>query len=120
MRCAFAVVLAMTLAACAGVERAASQPRYNSLLPGTIGVAVENRGADIVVIAVGTAAARAGVREGDRVVRCNGESVESARVFERQVLDSRPGSVMRLEIRRGDETRILDLPVEEMLMATLV
>lgn len=92
---------------------------YDSPLPATIGVAVATQGADVVVTAVRPdgAAARAGVRSGDLIQRCNGEPVKSAREFERRVLESRPGSVMRLEIGRDAGSRTLELPVEEIATA---
>jgi S1-C subfamily serine protease len=94
---------------------------YDSPISGTIGVVVANRDAAVVVTEVRTAsaAARAGIRSGDRIRRCNGDAVESAREFERKVLDSRPGTIMRLDIGRGDESYSVELPVEEILTATL-
>jgi S1-C subfamily serine protease len=110
-------------AACAGgvVDKPSAPVEYDSLLPGTIGLAFAASGRDIVVAAVrpGSAAARAGVREGDRITRCNGEPVENLRALERRVLDSRPGSAMRLELARGSETFAVELPVEEMVTAVL-
>ena len=115
------LVLVLT-AACAGdgakvpVVPAAT---FDSPIPGTIGVAVTNRDSAVVVVGVraGGAAARADVREGDRISRCSGRPVVDARDFERRVLDARPGSLIELEVVRGGESRRLTLPVEEILTA---
>lgn len=123
-----ALLVLMLSAACAGsgTDRAARaavpSPNYDSPISGTIGVAVANRNAEVVVIAVraASAAARAGIRSGDLIRRCNGKPVASAREFERRVLDSRPGTIMRLEIAHGAESTTVELPVDEILMATLV
>lgn len=125
MRSAFAIVLiALLSAACAGDGRdtsASSAEPHDSLIPGTIGIAVANQGADVVVSAVrpAGAAALAGIREGDRIRRCNGAPVANAREFERRVLDSRPGSVMQVELSRDGALRRVPLPVEEILTAVL-
>lgn len=114
---------ALLAAACAGsaVDKPSVPVQYDGLLPGTIGLAFAASGGAIVVAAVraGSAAARAGVREGDRVTRCNGEAVENLRELERRVLESRPGSAMRLELARGREIFAVELPVEEIVTATL-
>ena len=117
----FVLVLAAACAAGGGSPPATPQTDdgYNSLMPAGIGVAVATQGEDVVVTAVRPdgAAARAGVRAGDRIRRCNGDAVTSAREFERRVLESRPGGVMRLEIGRDAGTRTLELPVEEIATA---
>ena len=116
--CVFLLVL---IAACAsgGGAPTPKADGYDSLIPASIGVAVTTQGGDVVVTAVRPdgPAARAGVRAGDRIQRCNGEVVKGAREFERRVLESRPGSVMRLEIGRDAGTRTLELPVEEIATA---
>jgi S1-C subfamily serine protease len=125
MRATLASLLCIVLtAACAGGVTdvpAGVQARYDSLRPGTIGLAVAASGSDVVVVAVreGSAAQKAGVREGDRITRCNGEPVDSLRGFEQRVLESRPGTFMRLELTRGTEVRAVELPVEEILTAEL-
>jgi S1-C subfamily serine protease len=122
MRYASVFLLVLAAACAAGGGAPTPQPQADSddnPLPATIGVAVAAQGADVVVTAVRPdgAAARAGVRSGDRIHRCNGEPVKSAREFERRVLESRPGSVMRLEIGRDAVSRTLELPVEEIFTA---
>ena len=125
MRVPLAVLIVLGLtAACAGEgERSpALEPAtFDSPIPGTIGVAVDDRDSGVIVVGVraGSAAAGADVREGDRISRCNGAPVTSARDFERRVLDARPGSVIEVEIIRGSEWRRVSLPVEEILTAVL-
>lgn len=125
MRSVSATLLILILTvACAGDGRDTLAPRaerYDSPIPGRIGIAVANQAAGVVVVAVraGGAAARAGIREGDRISRCNGAPVANARQFERRVLDSRPGSVMQIELSRAGELRSVSLPVEEILTAVL-
>jgi S1-C subfamily serine protease len=115
------IVLLIFAAACAagGSAPAPHANGYDSVISGTIGVAVATQGEDVVVSAVraDSAAARAGMRAGDRIRRCNGEPVSSAREFERRVLESRPGTVMRLEVGRDTGTRVMELPVEEIALA---
>lgn len=118
-----ALLLVILTAACAGDGRKpAVEATYDSMIPGTIGIAVSNRDSGVVVVAVraGSAAARADIREGDRITLCNGEPVMDERGFERHVLDSRAGSLIELEIARGAQSRRVSLPVEEMLTAVLV
>ena len=121
MRTTLAVLLVLILtAACAGDGLKPEAPAtYDSPISGTIGVAVANGDAGVMIVGVraGSAAARAGLREGDRIRRCNGEPVANARELERRVLDSRPGSILELEIGRGAESRSVVLPVEEILTA---
>jgi len=121
MRTTLAALFVLILtAACAGegVKLPASAA-YDGLVPGTIGIAVTNRNSSVVVVAVrpGSAASRADVRVGDRINSCNGEPVTDEREFERRILDSRPGSLIELEIARGAESRRVSLPVEEIFTA---
>jgi len=54
------------------------------------------------------------VRVGDVVVRYNGEPISTPRQFYRLMVDSRPGSVAQLELRREGAVRIVDVPVEQL------
>jgi serine protease DegS len=105
---------------CAAVVTAcAEQPilsNDDSLLPGSIGVVVRQEPKILVVTAVRKdgPAARTGVRVGDIVRRYNGEALTSARQFYRLVLDSRPGSLARLELLRDGAVRVLEVPVEQL------
>jgi S1-C subfamily serine protease len=121
MRTTLALLCVLILtAACVGegVKPSLSEA-YDGLIPGTIGLVVTNSGSGVVIVAVrpGSAAARADVRTGDRITLCNGAPVTDEREFERRVLDSRPGSVLELEVTRGTESRRVLLPVEEILTA---
>ncbi len=123
MRLVLVVLLVLGLTvACAGDRlnrSSASSAPYDSPIPGTIGIAAANQDGGVVVVGVreGSAAARADVRVGDRIRRCNGEAVANARELEQRVLDSRPGSVVELEVGRGAQWHNVALPVEEILTA---
>lgn len=105
----------MALAACSQAQVDPFE-RHESVVPGTIGVAVREENAKVVVAAVGRAgpAAQSGVRVGDVVVRYNGEEVRGARHFYRLVVDSPPGSVARLELVREGTRRFVEVPVEQL------
>lgn len=113
MRALCAAAMLAALAACA--QPVAPSPPEDSLMPGTIGIAVRQQGDAVVVSAVrpGSRAAAAGVRTGDVVVHYNGEPVATTRGFYRLVLDSRPGSMARLELRRAGVLESLEVPVEQ-------
>jgi S1-C subfamily serine protease len=102
------LVLAVLLAACA---QAPVQDPTDSVVPGTIGVIVRQDGSAVVVSAV-----RKGneVRVGDVVLRYNGEAVGSPRQFYRLMVDSAPGSVVRLDVLRGGAVHTLEVPVREL------
>lgn len=116
------LLLLAGLAACAPAKTAAPEPPVaeGSVVPGTIGVAVERSGDAVVVSAVGRAAERAGIQIGDHVVRYNGQPIRDVRQFERLVLDSIPGSLVRIEVSRGGATRRVELPVEQIRTAERV
>jgi S1-C subfamily serine protease len=88
-----------------------------SILPWLL-LAVAAMGAFVAAVRPGSAAARAGVHGGDRIARLNGEEVTDARQFEQRVLDSPPGSVLRLDLFFGNRTRTIELPVEEISTAS--
>ena len=48
------------------------------------------------------------------MLTCNGEAVTIARQFKRLVVDSPPGSEVRLELLRAGTVRTLDVPVEQL------
>jgi S1-C subfamily serine protease len=108
------------IAACAEDPVRAPPPSvsFDSPLSSSIGIAVAPMGRDVVVVAVraGSAAARAHLQPGDRM-RLEGEQLTDATDFERRVLDAKPGTVMRVEFSRGTQTRVVELPVEELLLA---
>lgn len=110
----YAAAMLAGLAACAQAPTQAPIVQNDSVVPGTLGVIVREQHADLVVSAVAQAAAGAGVRVGDVVVRYNGEAVAGPRHFYRLVVDSPPGSTARLEVRREGELRTLEVPVREL------
>lgn len=107
------IVCAALMSACAQPPAA---PEGDSVVPGSIGITVQQERSALVVSAVRNdgPAARAGVRAGDIVLRYNGEVLTSSRDFYRRVLDSRPGSVARLELLREGAVQAIELPVEQL------
>ena len=103
-------MLAAVLAACAQAPALVQAPA-DSVVPGTIGVIVRQEGSAVVVSAV-----RKGneLRVGDVVLRYNGEAVGSPRQFYRLMVDSAPGSVVRLDVRREGTVHTLEVPVREL------
>lgn len=100
-------IAAMLLA----VGACAPAPVQDSVVPGTIGVAVRQERSNVVVSAVRKTSP---ARVGDVVLRYNGEAVASPRHFYRLVVDSPPGSVARLEVMREGAVRTLEVPVREL------
>jgi serine protease Do len=82
-----------------------------SVVPGTIGVTVRQDGSAVVVSAVRKGSE---VRVGDVVLRYNGEPVGGPRQFYRLMVDSVPGSRVRLEVLREGHERTLEVPVREL------
>src|SRR5690242_2946004 len=122
-----ALIVATTFvftAACAGDPARAPEPAvyFESPLSASIGIAVAAKGTDVVVVAVraDSAAARANAQAGDRILRLDGVQPTDAADFERRVLEAAPGSVARVELTRGTQTRVVELPVEELLLAVRV
>jgi S1-C subfamily serine protease len=79
-------------------------------------VVVRDELSRVVVAAVGerSPAAELGVAVGDVVLSCNGEAVVSSRQFNRLVIDSPPGSEIKLQLLREGAVRTLDVPVEQL------
>lgn len=104
------------LAACAQPPVPQVAVPKGDVVPGTIGVVVRDEQSRVVVAAVKhhSPAAQRGVEVGDVVVSCNGEAVASVRQFNRLVLDSAPGSLVRLQILRAGAVRTLEVPVEQL------
>lgn len=113
MKTAFVIVCTAFASACA---QAPTLSNEDSVVPGSIGVTVRQEHATVMVTGVkrnGPAAA-VGVRVGDVVLRLNGEPVTAPRQFYRRVVDSPPGSVVRLELLRGGTVEVLEVPVEQL------
>jgi S1-C subfamily serine protease len=119
MKALCAAGLLALIAGCAQPEAAAPPvepaPAEDSLVPGTIGIIVRPDTSGVVVSAVGPRgpAARSGVRVGDVLVRYNGEAISSPRQFYRLMVDSRPGSVAQVELRREGAVHTIEVPVEQ-------
>ncbi len=104
------LLAAAVLAACAPAPAREEDPR-GSVVPATIGVTERQ---DRSAVVVSGARKESGVRVGDIVLRYNGVAVTSPRQFYRLVVDSRPGSLARLEVLRDGAVRTLELPVREL------
>ncbi len=63
----------------------------------------------VFVVTPGSPAAAAGLRTGDRIERANDREVDTAKKLRRALRESRHGA-LRLALRRGDETRQLEIP----------
>jgi S1-C subfamily serine protease len=110
---AMAALVAATLSACALLPTGGG----GSPISAAIGTAVREDAGKVVVVALGPRAIRAGLREGDRILGYNGIPVTDARQFARLVLDSRPGSVVRLEVLRDARRLVIPVDVRELDMA---
>lgn len=99
-------LLALALTGCA-----LAVARSDSVVPATIGVVVTREPAGVTVVALRGASE---LRTGDVVLRYNGVPITDARQFYRLVLDTPPGSVARLDIRRQGAERVIEVPVEEL------
>lgn len=104
------VLLAAVLVACAQAPAPVQEPA-DSVVPGTIGAIVRQDGPAVVVSEVRKGSE---LRVGDVVLRYNGEAVGSPRQFYRLMVDSMPGSVVRLDVRRGGVVHTLEVPVREL------
>ena len=116
-----ATIILALVAACAGDPPSVAPAAlgFESPLSGSIGIAVAAKGSDVIVVAVraDSAAAREHLQPGDRILRLDGVPVTDATDFERRVLDASPGGALRIDFARGSEIRIVELPVEEVLLA---
>jgi S1-C subfamily serine protease len=115
----FGLSLCILLAACAPQPEPAPEvpaPKRLSLLPGSLGMLVREDKAGLVVseLKKDGAAAVSGVRAGDVVLRYNGAPAASLREFNRRVLESVPGSKVRVELLRGGKLQELEVPVLEL------
>ncbi len=70
-------------------------------------------GALVSSVEAGGPAARAGVQQGDVIVRFNGKAVESSGDLPRIVAASRPGSSVKMQLYRGGELRELGVTIGE-------
>jgi S1-C subfamily serine protease len=86
----------------------------DGVVPGSIGTAFGHGPTGVSVKALASRAASAGLRVGDVVLRYNGEKVAGTRQLNRLIVDSRPGTVARLEILRDGKVHLVDVPVEQL------
>jgi serine protease Do len=85
---------------------------------GRLGVSIDDpeggaRGASVRSVAEGSAAEKAGIKEGDVIVRFDGESVRSARQLARLVAETPPGREVAIEVTRGGATQKLTATLAE-------
>ena len=85
---------------------------------GFLGVGLEevegdSRGAKVESVRPESAAAEAGIEEGDVITRFDGESVRSARQLGRLVAETPPGREVSIEVNRGGTTRTLSATLSE-------
>lgn len=113
------VVLCALLAACAMEPELVAQADA-SLAPGSIGVVVEREPQGLEVAAVRNDSAAAGLHRGDIILRYNGAAVKSPRDFNRLMVGSRPGSMVRIDLMRDGTLREVQVPVREMETMPLV
>src|SRR5437868_1698749 len=60
----------------------------------------------------GSPAEKAGLRADDLIVYVDGEKIVSIKEFKEIINRGRPGSVFKLEVRRGDKLTSIDLKLE--------
>ena len=93
-----AAALVLTLLLC---TQALARPAY--LIPGgnTVGIKLYSEGLVVTQVEDGAAAQRAGLRCGDRIVKCNGRSVRAAQTLAQLV---QSGEAVVLQVLRGGQT----------------
>ncbi|TAK83446.1 MAG: PDZ domain-containing protein [Betaproteobacteria bacterium] len=113
VRKSLCVLLAASAAGCAPPPMARAQ---ESVVPGTIGVAVarDPEGVAVRALREDGAAAAAGLRTGDIIVRYNGMPVADEREFNRLVADSVPGTRARVQFLRSGTLHSIDVPVRQL------
>lgn len=75
---------------------------------------LELDGVTVKRVAKGGPAEKAGLREGDTLLKINGRTVQTAEEVQTALKACKVGASVQLEIRRGDETKVLTVtPVEK-------
>jgi putative serine protease PepD len=110
-----AIALSFALAGCAANHPA----QDDSLLPGTLGMAVNGSAEGVVVAAIRRdgPAARAGVKVGDVITQYNGVRVTDAVQLRRLMLDTKPGSVATVMLVRQGRSEQARVTVEQIDIA---
>ena len=116
LRLALVVLL---VASCSSVP---PRTEEHSVVPGSIGAMVDATPAGVRVRALAPEgpAARAGLREGDLLVRCDNQPVPTTRAFNQCVLSASPGSRVRLELQRDTLPLAVDVNVIQLGTALLI
>lgn len=120
---AVGIALLIALAACAAAPNneapATGVASERSVVPGTIGAVVvpAQGGVRIEALAADGPAARAGLQVGDIIIRCARAPIGSVRAFNQQVLDTRPGEKLHLDVRRDERELNLQVDVAQLRTA---
>src|SRR3954470_2640112 len=111
----FALLIAV--AGCAAAP--AGDVAEKSLLPGTIGAVVVPApgGVRVEALAADGPAAPAGLQGADILLRCGPQPVHTVRAFNQQVLDTRAGGKLRLDVRRDEQERTVQVDVMQLAIA---
>lgn len=78
-----------------------------------LGLHVSGTDAEVVSVEPDTPAARAGLKQGDRLVRFNGEPLRDGIDYYVHLLAQKPGSAIQLVVRRGGKNAEFKVPLEE-------
>lgn len=73
-----------------------------------------SRGAVVVEIAPGSPAARAKLAPGDVILKFQGEDINGPRDLTRRVAATPPGTTVKLELKRGSESRTIEVGLAEL------
>ena len=132
----YAQETAAPLAALEAQEPAAADRSFSFLMDGGafLGVGTEDiskenmarygmrevRGAGVTKVVKDSPAEKAGLKEGDVIVRFDGESVTSARKLSRLVSESAPDQTVRITVSRGGAEQELSATLSQHSMKTLM
>ena len=66
-------------------------------------------GTEVITVAAGSAAARAGLQRGDLILAADGDKAPDAATLERRFRTAAAGSALLLTVQRGDRYRVIAL-----------